>query len=235
MKAQLKLRKFSQALVAATVLIALMGCQPASKSGVRSVNNPNNQNNLYGTGSYNTPNAGVTSPFSISTCGYTAQSLGTIFADNNTNSATTFEVQVKDFLSAAIKSTDIGSITNDGYSNQSGVRFSGKIKLDQNGQVNMTQSNIKISIYDSIALQEGKPLTVTIPAASGQVDLKTGQAEILFKDQYGEVKMQGVVTNQEFVGLISYQNDRNVNNQAQPAAGTLGQFSIKAPCGFFSK
>lgn len=169
--------------------------------------------------------------------GTTSSTIGNIY-DNSANSFN-FESQVKGLLSATISSYDVGMVSSAANS-ATGVRFSGAIKLDANGNVVPAETRILISVYDSI-WQMNKitnPNEVEIQLAfdstkgatiSGQFNTQSGDGFLSLKDQYGEVRFEGKVDAQSFSGNLKYQNTVNVDG-GSPAAGTVGQFYINR-CG----
>ena len=150
-----------------------------------------------------------------------------------------FEQQVKALLSATTNPNDIGSISPN-PSDQTGVRFSGRVKLDASGNVVGSQSKITISVYDSFILMDNtlQPIVLDLdPNAaeknvqiSGQFNTSTGDGYISIRDQFGEIRFQGVIGAQNFSGTVTFANTTNVMG-GQPASGTLGQFSIQR-CSF---
>lgn len=200
-----------------TILIALSllaACSP-KKSSVKA-------NAVNGTATI----AGV----STTTCTGVSTGVGTIY--DNANSYN-FENQVKGLLSATISPYEIGTISPLGNA-KTGVRFSGAIKLDAAGNVVAANTNVKITVYDSVweanqtqanlielAFSTAKNSTIT-----GQFNPTSGDGFLSLKDQYGEIRFQGKVDAQNFSGTIAYQNATNVLGGA-PASGSLGQFFIQ--------
>lgn len=167
---------------------------------------------------------------STGTCTGVTSTVGTIY--DNANSYN-FENQVKGLLSATTSPYEIGSISSQGNA-KTGVLFNGAIKLDAAGNVVAANTNLKITIYDSIwlanqtqanlieiAFSTAKSSTIT-----GQFNMTSGDGFLSLKDQYGEVRFQGRFDAQNFSGTVSYQNSTNVLG-GTPMSGTLGQFFIQ--------
>ena len=151
-----------------------------------------------------------------------------------------FEQQVKALLSATTNPNEIGSISPN-QSDSTGVRFSGRVKLDAAGNVVGAQSKVTITIYDSYILMDNtiQPIILDLdPNAagknvqiSGQFNTSTGDGYISIRDQFGEIRFQGVIDAQKFSGTVTFANSTYYNQSAQPASGTLGQFWIQR-CSF---
>lgn len=184
---------------------------------------------------------GATTGACLSTTGATTTTattanVGTIY-DKSANSYN-FENQVKGFLSATISPYDVGTISSQGNA-QTGVRFSGVIKLDTSGNVIGSQSHILISVYDSIWLMNHytnpneveiqakfDPATNSRSSISGQFNLQTGAGTLVLQDNYGSVQFTGTIDAQNFSGTVSYQNTTTVLG-GTPANGSMGQFFIQ--------
>lgn len=179
--------------------------------------------------------AGATTGACLATTG--AANVGAIY-DTSANSYN-FENQVKGFLSATISPYDVGTISSQGNA-QTGVRFSGVLKLDTNGNVIGAQSHILISVYDSIWLTNHytnpneveiqakfDPSTNSRSSISGQFNLQTGAGTLLLQDNYGSVQFTGTIDAQNFSGTVSYQNTTTVMSGMQPSSGSMGQFFIQ--------
>lgn len=165
--------------------------------------------------------------------GVNSNNVGTIYDNQNSYN---FENQVKGFLSATVLPSYIGTIS--AQSNAStGVRFSGLIKLDASGNVLPDQTQLKITIYDSVWLANQTSANLIEisflknkgSTISGQFNLATGDGYLSVSDQYGEVRFEGKIDAQNFSGNVRYQNTTSVMGGA-PASGTLGQFIIQR-CG----
>ncbi len=170
----------------------------------------------------------------------TSSVYGTIY--DGTSSSYDFENRAKALLSVTLSPSQVGNISA-GQADQTGVRFSGKIKLDGSGNVVSAQSRVLISVYDSIWLMNrysnpseqeiridfdpnaGKGATI-----SGQFNTSTGQGYVSMRDSYGEVRFEGTIDAQKLSGVVSFQNTSNVAGGA-PASGVLGQFYIQR-CAF---
>lgn len=165
------------------------------------------------------------------TCGnQSSSSVGTIY---DSNGDIDFENRVKLFLSAAVNPNDVGSISPM-PNGSTGVRFNGAVKLDAQGNVQLSSSKISIKIYDSYVVFGGAqyaaiPIDISV-ASEGKFNPSTGTGYVVFKDKYGEVRFDGQIDAQYFKGQVSYKNYATVIANSQPASGTLGQFYI-ARCG----
>lgn len=170
-------------------------------------------------------------------------STGVVYASSSASSSTTsFETDVKNFLSATINPNEVGTIDGSG-SGATGVKFTAAIKLDSSGNVVSASSQLYFTIIDSYAAQGGydsygnayQPITVkfdqnTGAQFSGQFNTQNNSGQLTIQDSYGTVTLTGTLDAQYFSGTISYQNTQHILGST-PAQGTLGQFRV-ARCGF---
>lgn len=200
-------------------LLSLMGCKPPAKEGARAFTTTRND--------IVNGNSGSNGSVFQSQCPSGQSTVGTIY-DGSSNYSATFEQNIKGFLSATTSPSDVGTISSAANDPSSGVRFQAVIKLDQSGRVVLASSKISIKVYDSFFLNQGfDPIAVAINAASaGQFNLQTGVGSVTFKDNYGEVRLDGQISNGYLVGNASYTNYTTVVENAAPSAGSLGQFAI---------
>lgn len=161
------------------------------------------------------------------TCG--AQSTGKIF---DAYASSTFEQQVKNFVSATLDPQSLGSISGN-INDRTGIDFNATFRFDSNGNVVAAESKVHIKIFDSFVGQvyNGQtiqPYEVAFTAASeGMIDRNTRQFQVRFKDSYGEIVFQGSYDNSLAQGTVYYQNYTAVQGY-QPTSGTLGSFRIYA-------
>lgn len=148
----------------------------------------------------------------------------------------TFETRVKALLSATILPTvdNIGSISGQ-LGASTGVRFIGKMKLDQNGAVAANQSKMTVQVFDGIWAMEyiynnqAKPIEIEFDPAkghtiSGQFNGQTGQGTLTVKDNYGEISFVGVIDAQNFSGQVRFQNTTSTTGEVYK--GVIGNFTI---------
>lgn len=156
------------------------------------------------------------------------QSQGGVVYDNSAQSFY-FENRVKEMLSSWLQPADVGTIISQG------VKISGTVKLDSNGNVLGAQSTVKVLVEDSFYFADpSKPILITYTQTptstiTGQFSAN-GVGTLTIKDEYGQMKFDGSVDAQKFSGTVTFQNTRSVTGGA-PASGTLGQFFIYN-CGF---
>lgn len=171
-------------------------------------------------------------------CATTTQNsnVGTIYGQAGSFN---FEQQVKALLSATTDPSNVGSISPN-QSDSTGVRFSGRVKLDAAGNVVGAQSKVTITIYDSYILMDNtiQPIILDLDPnvagkniqISGQFNTSSGDGYISIRDQYGEIRFQGLIDAERFSGTVTFANTQNITG-GQPASGTLGQFWIQR-CSF---
>lgn len=197
------------------VSILMVACNPKTDSKVTTVGTRNNLSaNVFG-----------------NTCSQNQFPIGTIFDSGaqqvSLYSTGAYQDRVKAFLSATVNPQEVGQISSAQW-DTTGVRFQGVIKLDPAGNVVLAASRIMIKVYDSYLLQSttAQPIPVSINAASeGHFDMQSGLGYVIFKDQYGEVRLDGRFDAQNFSGTFSYRNYVAFDNST-PAQGQLGQFLI---------
>lgn len=168
-------------------------------------------------------------------CASTAANTGIII--DNTGTSYNFENQVKALLSATTNPSEVGTIS--AQAGGTGVGFVGLIKLDTNGNVVGAQSNVTITVYDSIwymnqtaaNLIELKFIPSNGSTLSGQFNVTSGDGFLSLTDKYGEVRFEGKIDAQNFSGTVRFQNTASVIG-GTPASGVLGQFQIQR-CAIF--
>lgn len=173
------------------------------------------------------------------TCATTQQAVGRVYENNSSGSSYTFEQRVKGLIAATVDPQYFGTISGSANDAQSGVTMEGRLRYDGNGTVLLDQTNLRLTIYDSLVGQldsSGKtiePFTINFnTATSGTVNLATKQFTILFADDVGEVTVTGSINNSTVNGTISYKNYKNFNS-AQGSSAVLGAFTI-ATCGWIN-
>lgn len=168
--------------------------------------------------------------------GTSSTNVGSIYDQQNSYD---FENRVKALLSATISPSEVGSISSQS-SAQTGVRFNGVVKLDGNGTVLGNQSNVSITVYDSVWLYNQTQSNLIVinfnpskagTVISGQFNTSSGEGSLSLRDQYGTVIFQGRIDAQNFSGTVSFQNTTSVAG-GTPASGNLGQFQIQR-CAIF--
>lgn len=144
--------------------------------------------------------------------------------------ASTFEQQVKSFVSATLDPQNLGSISGNIY-DKTGIDLFATFRFDSTGNIVADSSNVTIKIFDSYAKQvyNGQviePYVVQFNAASeGMIDRNTRQFQVKFRDGYGEIIFQGSYDNSIAQGTVYYQNYTAVSGYS-PASGTLGSFRL---------
>lgn len=140
---------------------------------------------------------------------------------------TQFTMTVKNFLSASLKDTDVGTVSGSRYSTSTGVRV--WVDLFRSNQVDQANAQLLIVIYDSI--YASNPSAGTINVALGRGSLKQqsysgSNLSLTFEDQYGRIILNGSIQANYFSGSVSFQNYTFWDGKSAPLSGTLGQFSI---------
>ncbi|HEY1080496.1 MAG TPA: hypothetical protein VGE46_10365 [Bdellovibrio sp.] len=163
-------------------------------------------------------------------CAEKSANWGKIF--DPANNSAQFEGQVKGFVSATLDPENLGTIgaTIDG---KTGVDFCGWFQFDSAGNLVPASSAVIIKIVDSYAGQvingqTVQPYNVTFSAGtSGTVNHTTRQIDVVFKDNYGEIRFQGQYGANGDMNLVEgsvyYTNTVAVSGYAV-SSGKLGTF-----------
>ncbi|MCC2679313.1 MAG: hypothetical protein K0R29_1889 [Pseudobdellovibrio sp.] len=205
-------------------LIILAGCNP-KKSSVKSA----------------TTTISAEQVATLTNCqGQATTGTGVIY--DTSSGAMNFNNQIKALLSVNINPNNVGTVSYN-PNDSTGVRFTGKIKLDGSGNVVQAQSSVMISIYDSIWLNEkytnpnAEEIKIEFSPSrgatiTGQINPSGGtNSFISFKDNYGEIRFENIVISaNNLSGTVRFQNSTNVMG-GTPASGTLGQLFIQR-CAF---
>lgn len=212
------MKSMKNLLLAVTGLMVVASCSPKQNSARLS----------YSSGGIRSNNSGGSMAFPAACASNGQSTYGAIY---DANYSYDFETRVKNLLSATVNPSEVGSISSS-PSAQTGVRFQGAIKLDTSGNVVTSASKISVKVWDSFASTQGlQPITIEInTAVGGSFNKSTGVGYVVFKDSYGEIRLDGTISNQYFQGQVSFKNSVTVVPSAQPAQGNLGQFYI-ATCG----
>jgi hypothetical protein len=157
----------------------------------------------------------------------TTMAWGKIYDPNNSNS-TSFESQVKDFVSATLDPESFGTISGN-INDRTGLDINLSLPFDSSGNLIIASAEISIKIVDSFVGQNYQgtvvaPYYVTFSQAkSGSYNRNTRQVTAVFEDEYGSITISGSTDGQQYVtGTVSYQNYKSVVGTAK--AGTLGAF-----------
>lgn len=149
----------------------------------------------------------------------------------------TFRDSVAGLISATVNPSQLGSIANSQPDASTGVDVQLHLALS-NGQLNVSGSQLQLTIYDSFVgtmNSDGTqvmPITLGLsPAVSGQVNQSSRTFNITFSDSYGSVTLQGAWNDSTVQGTISYSNTQNAAG-GSPASGMLGNF-LAPTCGVF--
>lgn len=163
-------------------------------------------------------------------CAEKSANWGKIF--DPANNSNQFEEQVKGFVSATLDPINLGTISGD-ITAKTGVDFCGWFQFDSAGNLVSTSSAVIIKIVDSVAVQgiNGQavpPYNVIFSAGtSGTVNHTTRQIDVVFKDNYGEIRFQGQYGANGDMNLVEgsvyYTNTVAVSGYAV-SSGRLGTF-----------
>ncbi|MBK9322623.1 MAG: hypothetical protein IPM97_06655 [Bdellovibrionaceae bacterium] len=153
--------------------------------------------------------------------------------ESTSNQGASFEQRVKGLISATVDPSYFGAIEGSKTATQTCVAIEGRISYDvSSGAVNLSQSNLKITIYDSFVGTNNsnnepiEPYVIQFTgAAAGRVIVAEKSFNLQFKDEVGEINLTGNLSQTMTTGNVSYQNYENFNSNS-PASGFLGDFSI---------
>jgi hypothetical protein len=191
--------------------------------GTPGISNPTTNTNSTSTGS-GVPNGT-----------YEGQSWGEVYCPDSSQQDS-FMQSVFDLVSSTM-SPDLLGYVSCTHADTTGVRFKGYIEVDSSGNVVTSNSTLRLIVWDSEA---GTQTSVgqTIPeypidfsrAQSGTV--QGSHADLVFSDDYGDIRFSGNFDQTYFRGTMSFTNRRSFDNST-PRSGTFpGEFVVKT-CGFF--
>lgn len=211
-------------ILLSVIALAFVGCSPKKESKRTAGQRVTNISGTLGSGA-----------FTQTSCGQNLTSIGTIY-DQGSFQGGSFESRVKALLSATIDPSEVGQISSSA-NDSTGVRFQGQIKLDSNGNVDLSQTKILIKVYDSYVLQSAmdgsnqyQPIPIEFAsAAEGQFNMQTGSGYVVFRDQYGDIRFDANLSGDYLSGQVSFVNHTNITG-GSAASGVLGQFYV-ARCG----
>ncbi len=154
---------------------------------------------------------------------------GRIYSSANAQGAT-FEQRIKGLVSATVDPAYFGAVDGSVSATQTCVAIEGRLSHDSAGVVNLSQSTLKITIYDSMVGTNNSNNEIIEPyviqftsAAEGSVNVSTKSFLLQFKDEYGEVNLTGNFSQATTTGTVSYQNYTSFDSNS-PAASALGDF-----------
>ncbi len=199
-------------LISCTLLFVACDPSPKSKDAVKVARNA--RNNLHGT-----TNSVLENQLN-NNLGTTNNGLGswsTVFS-NYTNE---FNYAVKAMLSSNFNPDEIGTIDS-----KQGVYFQAAIDLDSSGNINASQSELRMEIWDSYALSKQSDPIVFSFAYARTAQVNGSQVVIIFEDDYGTLEFKGVKSGNLFNGTVSFSNSVFFDDSENPKQGTIGDFSI---------
>lgn len=168
-----------------------------------------------------TPNGSISQ-----TCSNGASAVGRIY-----DSTYEFQQNVANFLSATLNTQDpqqLGTVYK--------VDMQGALKFDAQGNILANQAQLLITVYDSLVGtinpstgQAIQPYTITFAQAAGG-SLQAGKYVVTFRDEHGEVIVDGRIDNTEQTqGLVTFKNYKRYDG-GPGLSGKLGYYQI-SKCG----
>jgi hypothetical protein len=195
----------------------LVACSQDNFSTVRTASNGGSSG---GNGS-----AGGAFPTSCS-----STTVGKIY-DPAGGSSTSFESQVKSFVSATLNPTLLGSVSGD-INASTGIDLKGSWSFDTSGNLVTKGAAVSIEIFVSYvgttdsSGQAILPYTIDFSsAASGTLNRTTGQFTVVFRDSYGSITFTGTKGSTYSEGTVTFANSTAVSGYSA-SSGTLGSFKI---------
>lgn len=180
----------------------------------------------------------------ISTAGFNQKcangqsAVGAVF-DSGVMSGGTFRDRVLALVSATMDPSSFGDISGQ-YGASTGIDMRLRLLVNGSGQVDASQSQVQLVIYDSFVGQTNNatgsvinpyPITLT-GSAVGSVNQATRQFQVTFSDQYGSIRLNGTWNDTQATGVVDFQNTQHYSGGA-PASGTLGSF-VFPTCALFN-
>lgn len=194
-----------------------------SQTYQKPVTNPNDPTNS------TTPGAKNTSSWGIVKC-------------NRIEDFQDFNLQVRRFLSTSENPNNLPGIscTNDrpgGFFFRGSITFKGDVKFSKSSNSSAT-FYVHENSYIEIHVTDGKnrpilkkPIELFSAPVAGQISPE-GLAVLNFKDQKGEVSLEGEVGEEFFTGEFKYKNYTDWEGAATGFEGKIGPFKIRT-CMFF--
>lgn len=186
-------------------------------------------------------NNGV-SNLGVARCSDGSSGWGRIY-DDGSMYGTAFRDSFANFLSSVMDPQNLGNLDGAASSTTTGVNMELKLKV-VNNQLNLSETRITMEINDSLVGTQGsdgeilKIITARFSSAdSGQltnVAGNSGNFQLVFKDSYGTVTVDGSFNGTEAKGRVNFSNSTNfnINKGETPKSGSLGAFYMKS-CGLF--
>lgn len=129
-------------------------------------------------------------------------------------------------VSASMDPQELGTVQN------GDVAMIGYIDMDQQGNINRSNSRFRLEIWDDYA-RNGSASAIALEFNSLASSSYNGnQINLVFEDSYGQIIVSGQYNQYDFYGTVSYRNSVSFDGSSSPAAGVLGNFQVPA-CGFF--
>ncbi len=138
-----------------------------------------------------------------------------------------FSNAVKGLVSATMDPQELGYVNNYGD-----VALIGFIDMNQQGVVNQSNSRLRLEIWDDYA-RSGSASEIAIQFNNlTSYNYNGNQITLVFQDQYGQITISGQLTQYDFYGTVSFQNNQAFGGGSSFASGVLGNFQVPY-CGFF--
>lgn len=143
------------------------------------------------------------------------------------NDPNNFYRSVQGLVSASMNPQELGAVNP-----SSDVAIIGYVDMDQSGNINRNTTRIRLEIWDEYA-RSGTASEIALAFNNlANYSYNGNQISLIFQDNYGQIVVSGQVSQNSFVGSVSYQNSASYDGNSTPAAGVLGNFQVPA-CGFF--
>jgi hypothetical protein len=157
------------------------------------------------------------------TCTGGVSSLGIVYDSGSGQ----FQNQVAAYLSSWMDPRNLGAV--DGNPNAAnGVVLRGKLKYNAQGQLIREQSQLELTINDSLSIQGGEAISPINyqQGVGGSMNVTTRTFDATFQDQYGRVAITDAHFDDKYAwGTIQFQNSQAVTGYSAQT-GTLGSFKI---------
>lgn len=155
---------------------------------------------------------------------------------NSSSADAVFTQRVKDFASSFMDPSKIGQLSG-APTAMTGIEVEGVLSFDKAGKLDLKTARVQLEIFDDRVgtLSSSGKVIKQIPvylatAKSGQWNASTGQFEVVFEDEFGQVVLRGVIGKSSTSAEVRFVNKLSYNN-GTPKSGVLGTFYIYS-CGF---
>lgn len=181
----------------------------------------------------------------VEKCSNGSSAVGYVYDGGVPTTGESFRDRVAGLVSASLDPQQLGDISGE-EGGVTGIDFRLRLKSDGQGGIVATASHMQFMIFDSLVGQLDSagaqivPYEITMTKTgdvqnrvevSGNVDQANRTFTVTFRDDYGNISLQGRWDGSVARGTITFENFRSYDNST-PRSGMLGSFAVPT-CGLF--